>query len=1284
MILNKQINYRPFYAQTDLYFKFDISSYGSKNFDIGLSGLGGNFFYFSFVSGLIKSPDSKIIGSFYKEPISIHGYIQKKSNYQSILNYYLNNVPIDRSLFVGNQAILSNFFALIHDYDEPSSEINLDIEVYGNEVPDFEFSDFQLISDGLSGKIINRGNYSSLLFSMSSSDVTGPWLHPSQLNPNQFYNFYNKTILSLPLGSIVTLNLETDAGLRSYKIQLESDTEGGTVNPVIDPPQNTFARFFSFSGSISENEESEKIYQIDYNLGDKHTLDFEFDYYTGKYGDLLIKQMLPEGIPIVLSGDLPAENGRCSGYLFNSDLIVNVDKSVDINSPLYPINQSLNFSLTSVISGYFDNLEPVGLVNVTANLNSFNFSTKDTDISQIGLVDLGGSAGQLTSPSEDTILTYSPIKSETVKIEAVVGGGDYGKHTFYNEVIATGNIFLKTSIDKDYGEQGFTTYPYRGVGIASLLKYAIATADSSDNKKYWTLIEKENPALVYRDRQHRLKSSLILENNFIYGFISNKNNEYKFTNGIFTNGFIYEGDNLCNEVIERFIDFYENLDFLPPLDSKVSTLSIDTSVDTNTNYEINLDTNNFLIHSFKNNNSEEKVLIFESTLPHICYSFDDSVFLYSNMSNRIANLSPSSPLNPFNLLPDLNQTYYHTVTSVNGDSQTIVKAPKPLNETVDNEIFFKFINCSYIKEKSNNDRPFDIIKISSSKGGYIQIPFKTDRNKQTFDFVFSIKATDKKLQFLLSNNAFIKENVDIQYYVNFEISNAASNVTVQASPNIEDFLPYFSEYFFEDVNENLDNTSEFRKIRIRFTCDSPERTHYLMLRFVNDINITRLQEQTDFNSEISLKDIGLYTDHNISDIRKFVNRTASYGYLSFQAIFDYFIHKIYKINGSFYYEKKILSTDNSVDCSRIVFRPDRTEASIYGSELFGSDVKFLFYKMLGGLANEWNDSIYLDTEYSNDKILNVFSPTTVFAKPITISDLRTDTIDPFFSIGTDFVDLYVKAPNGVIIPYLASNSIYGSAVNKIIKIIKEKNADYSKRYIVKNGETFSIPRQLSPNELKIATDDAYLKKYTITCPTQLFLNIPYGKARYYDPDLGGLGFFYETPSAIGLLPNQRLFPENAENFNVFRGKYVQKTVTLNRLLYLTQDVYLNRNFDGQTVYLTNGFFEKIKVTDQDFVVEVSGLLKGVSKKTNKVWDFSFADDVDFTRGVVNLIDGPDRSVYSRNGIATNDNTFHSKFFKIKYLNPPEVLIDSSDSCVLSLIVKSGVQVKDTQQHSLPE
>lgn len=1322
MILNKEVNYRFFHPQTNLYFKFDLSNYDSQDFEVGLSGEGSLFF--SFQSGFIKSPDSKIIGSFNKERQVLDGYVRIDGGVGS-LYYSLNGTPIDRNVTINNLTNLYSVAVKIKDavlYSSPGviRQVELDYEILGANTPTLILSDLEISPLGLSGRISldNNSSFFTRIYSGTSQDVAGTWIFPDRIYPGNSYVFYNSDVKLLNGGTKVALNLETDAGFQNYDLDLINNSTDGGVVPLPDRQneESQYIQVSSYSGDIAENQQSEEIFSIRYAIGESHKLNFTFDYNQGKNGSLSTTKQLPNGTPIILSGKLPATNGICNGYLFNSNFTTTDTYVIsDPSSSIYPSNGFTNYAIEEEISGYFENLNPTGYASIIKNIIPSLSQINDLELYPSIAIDLGGTSGTISagvsSPATRVYSLINEYNEQSISVgntsetfSGFVGENDAGKFNFTNGIFFRSGVILETQSTFDSILTQDYLYPYRGIGMASLNQSVILTADAGqDGKKYWTIIDKSNPLFIFKNLNPLIIQSgsyKVTAGTLISGFLLRENDSFYYgaaggpwntENNTSSVSFVNETSrNFCNRLINRFASFYATLN---PFKYLNPSMGIYKSLKVNSNKEkigdINLNDTNFLMNPFKNININNKIvevknLIYKSTFPHLCYTFDDPIFLYSEYVNN--GTQDSSDNISTNLFPDF--------------------VPYADDYNITSPIPFAYQNAivSQIYNKISRILRYEITNVDG-KNALIYIPFQAGKLSlpKTFVFSFEIKNPTgganelQKIQVAFSDGMWFqtfedKSVIEKKSYTNFDLNTKESH-------SVNPLGNYISTTATPDG---------YIKIAVNLFCTHPQDISYIILNFING-NITDVGRLEGFSSggllSTEIRRLQVYEGSIPIDnqLPSYTARQGTFSPIDFECIFSYFMHKICGVGGFFdrptnYKDESNIAYFRGKNMAR--FNPTTkvqditTDSKNKITHLFGESLdanseniaqkifKFIYFVLTG-----------LNLSSTKEAVRRYKYGSKIFAAQRKSLAL--------FSIATDFVNLYTEDDNQIK-TYTSTDLVHGEAVSKILEIIKKYNPEFNTRYRVQDNTIIQIPQLLKSAEIELAPDiDIYAKRFYVILPRDLRLYIPLGKGRYYlnnsNTSQNTYGFFYQTD---GYLKNQTqlndagdfvdIFPLDHEKLNSYaisqNKQQIDSDTIFKRLIYSQGWIELYKEIN-EPVYLTEGYFEKEKLTDANFTVTVTGKLLDVTKRTVKVWDIEFADDDEmsinkidivnekvlkvYNRGGIKFVDN-DNSIYSLDDIAPlKDNKLYTKFLKIKYLNPPEKIIESSDACSISFILKSG-------------
>lgn len=671
IITGKQFRY--FYPQKSLNFNFKVYNYSSNNFEIGITGT--NYIYFKFKDGIIKDHYENIVGTFNKDSVDIEAYI-KDDKYE----YYLNSVPVARDLIIANAtSVFSSLVVQILDTPITNS-VEISASVNGEKIPELEFSNFYS-TESTNGKISNYNEYPVDIFSFSSSTLTGQWLYPSILYPNQTSDFFNYDSINIDVDTPVTLNLDTNFGQKSYTLYVKS--LGSTDNPsepeedIIDEVKSFAASIYKYSGEIIPTGVSKAIYEVQYVLSEPNQiLDLSFDYQQGKSGDATIN--LTEEAYVTFSGFLGLTSGVGSGILYNSDYYLEEDDFV-----LGFQKQTVNFyPELGTLTGYFDKLDPTGTVEITVygdgndtvltkNLNDNVFTSENSYY-----MDLGGKTGLYpnTKPNisnqYERIVEYKDIKiDETIQYATIKGEvkeGEEGKYTFTEVTVPINSGILFNSQPYNNAltsdQNPVTIYPYRGVGFACLEnQFVILSGDNNGSNRPFLIMNQSTEALFFKNIPNiDYKGQYIIypvktEGNLLKGRVlpekvlgGNVNTFYYKTGLYFNTDSELSAEAFINDsIIKDGINVYRNISPFKTVEDTKSQLYVKYNLESRKlkGPEIDWNDNNFLALKKPN---ETKLIVFNSTNEELTLGFSvkDPLFIkdaIAKPSDNSLNLIRTEP-----------------------------------------------------------------------------------------------------------------------------------------------------------------------------------------------------------------------------------------------------------------------------------------------------------------------------------------------------------------------------------------------------------------------------------------------------------------------------------------------------------------------------------------------------------------------------------------------------------------------------------------------------------------
>jgi hypothetical protein len=1281
IITGKQFRY--FYPQKSLNFNFKVSNYSSNNFEIGITGT--NYIYFKFKDGIIKDHYENIVGTFNKDSVNIEAYI-KDDKYE----YYLNSIPVARDLIIANAtSVFSSLVVQILDTPTTNS-IDISASVNGEKIPELEFSNFYS-NEATSGKISNYNEYPVDIFSFSSSTLTGQWLYPSVLYPNQTSNFFNYDSTGVNVNTPVTLNLDTNFGQKSYTLYVKE--LGSTLDPLeeedfeITNLEYLFSSMNLYSGEILPTGKSTAIYKIDYTLSNENqNLDLSFDYLQGKTGDATIA--ITEEVDVNFSGFLTAANGKCSGILYNSNL--SVDKK---DYSFYGLKSDITLYPDITLTGYFENLEATGYV--TTNIDSTvtlskNLNDQNLTESSLYYMDLGGKTGLYNdtkpniSNNYERIIFYKDLKIEdtleTITITGEVKEGDGGKYTFnevsvpiYSGVLAYSqdfsNQFITNNITKNL-------YPYRGVGIATLKNengsLKLLSGDSNGSFNPFLLLDESSDTIFFKNipnidyNGQYVLSPLANAGNLVKGrvLLDDKYTKYSKTGLYFNIDTEAPAKTFINDyIIKETIDSYRNLSPFEKIDNAKSQLFITKNqVKRPLNgQQLNWDENNFL------------------TLKK------DSISYFSAETNN----------------PTFGLVFNDPLLLQAGQ----VIEPADGNNLIKSNLVTNFIDNGTITETLNNTS-IVLTKYETSldiKDYILSYTFKTKKDVSAYNFSFYLKPSDdaKEKYFLQifdeNGNYFI-------YGITTDISNngRVTSIDSKGYDTKEDFDKNNIEYsnyirrFWVHIPVSL--TVEESIIKIRLVNGSGDEPPAIGQSYLFNPPSTTIEPISKYPAYFY---IGGVQVEELTSLTNDPSRYEAYiesistsineNYFPDGSRFDFFANRIRGINGSLYHYNKgntnyehvaFDSTEpNSVyrlknsDCNNNECFVRNGRSLQTGPGIVSRENLLKTYKGQSSNAGIW--------QFFNKYFLIHFKNITNNNYPILYTDLN-------------FNKLYFKYwnPTENIITYEESSFVLAedkNALNEILSILKTyKPFDFV--YETLNNKTYKIP--LSLNKLNVIPDDSisdivfsgYLGK-------TIEMNIQAGFARYYPYDdikrSELFGYFYETPDFFDIvnetiisstagetvtsLSSQDVFPNlkdsiNNRPFQPFSSNEGSPKIT--RLLKNDSVVSLSTTLD-RTVYISRCFFnQKTKIS-----VDLEGIFYKAEKRMSSVWDIKIFTDLDFTKNPIYsspVISDFKSPIYSAQGIASvKDGSEQSLYLEVKYEHKDDFNVDEADKALVSLIMKKS-------------
>lgn len=1270
--------YRSFYPQKDLEFQFEIEEATSQNFEVGVSG--NNYVYFSFKSGLVYDKSNNFIASFTK-PINFNSYIQT-----GLWNYYINNDPVARNINVGNSSVFSSVVCKIYD----GKTVNLNTNLNGSSVPELIFHNFNYTNSGLSGNVElvkyqsgsgeTRQNYIARVFEASSPLTRNPWTFPSELYPGVKYSFYNLGETGISSGSLVPFQLNSSFGIKSFSLIVDAEQE---ISGSGFTPDTSFVSIIPLvkhnliSGESTSISNWENIYEIFYTSPSGYRLDTEFNYYQGKIGSVNVSGTF--NLNADYSGTLNAVSGKASGLLYNSNLssVQNYTWS-GVDNPFSGSSAVTFYPSQGIVSAYFQDLNPTGSVSITEQSSTFKVSLNDNAISGPSrFVDLGGKTGFFTGASSnnriyDLLTTYNSNSIYTGLLEREFSGlitsGMSGKFNFSTVNFSDSAVTIQTTTPGTSimsSITGVSIAPYRGVAFASLSdSMIISSNDWNPNFKNWIAVSERNPILLYKNLDSAIDSkgsTTITAGTNVSGYILRDYSSYQMSGGSlsFSQAVASSSENFCNALVTSCNSYYEKLapfnyitdptESLYLTDLKSPTLSLKLPED------VNLNGNNFLMHPFtQEGDFSNKNPILLSRDPHVCYTFDDPIFFFSEYANNV------------------NIDYLNNQTNI---------LPDPLLYSLNQPPLFGFNNCTVTQSLFNSgisgsgiyssglNPIYSVSSLNNNENCTIYIPFRDEDitiedeiPDQSFVFCCEVKGDGinplTHIQVLFSDNIYYQRNSqtslieEINPYVNFALtSNGTKN----------------SFNTFASIKKQAD---DYYRIAVNVNFNTYQRISHVKLNFIENINDERNHILTT-NKSAKIKNLQIYKgslNEDYPDPIPYNHQIKTWAPIDFECIFSYIIHKIHNIDGFFSIgESRETVYSEFIGKKLCIFVPSKRIRDITIDEqngyrithLFGGSldtpgiaqkILFLFIYLLTGVQT--SNSNYRKNLYGNK----------VFATQ------RGSSFN-LFSLATDFIDLYIESEN-FIEPILSSNATYGQAINRVIKIIVDNKTDFTRRQTIQRNRLFSIPYQLYG--LILATDVGNSTRFMFngTLKKNLTLHIPYGVGRYYPSNTqsASFGFFYET-FILKNKANANAFPSSKEEFNKSASQIIDidPDLTFKRLVFSNSSLNFYKDVN-RTVYLENGYFTR----NQTQNIAMTGLYTSINKRNDKVWNVEIANDSGMISGNVSIVNpNPSLSSYYLSGISVNDGERRSKYLKIKYTGINYPINEARDRAAIYFYIKSG-------------
>jgi hypothetical protein len=1287
IITGKQFRY--FYPQKSLNFNFKVSNYSSNNFEIGITGT--NYIYFKFKDGIIKDHYENIVGTFNKDSIDIEAYI-KDDKYE----YYLNSIPVARDLIIANAtSIFSSLVVQILDTPVTNS-VEISASVNGEKIPELEFSNFYS-TEVTSVTLSNYNEYPVDIFSFSSSTITGEWLYPSILYPNQSSNFLNYDTIDIDVNTPVALNLDTNFGQRSYTLYVQEI--GSNIDPTEpradDREFNSIltASISKYSGSIVPTGTSKAIYKIDYNLSEpEYNLDLSFDYLQGKSGDATIN--LTKAIDVTFSGTLSAKEGKSSGILYNSNFsLIEKDYKIGVST------QDITLYPELTLTGYFEDLEPTGIVSIviedivplTKNLNDNQFTQENSYY-----MDLGGKTGLYGNGKPDTIKEYQRLvyykdvridnNVEYISIDGEVKKGDEGKYTFSTVTVPITSGILFNS--QDYSntltadQVDVTIYPYRGVGFASLQnQFAILSGDKDGSRRPFLIMNESTDAVFFKNipnidynGQYIIYPTKTQEN-LVKGRVlsirprESRSDIFYYKTGLYfnINDELVADSFINNSIIKDGINVYRNLSAFENVEDTKSQLYIKYDQEDRKvlGPEIDWNDNNFLALS---NQDQNNIPVFYSTSENLTLGFiiKDSLFLKDNvivsksvnLINTISNdglqgeiLNNEYSLDGAKLKFKKYKTPNNNIDAIYDFSHNFT-----LNEDGDYQISF-YVNPSLLELGQSNylirmclsfgNQPFySFLNVIGTTVGEIlgagAITIKQgDSNIHRLIFPFKeLKAKNYNLKF-----SFIK-------YSDFEDSNKLTEMTNCEGVN---FNPEGKEAYFEITGIQVEKKE----------CD------------IYDTTNCGPSSYSDFAIDNSIQNKGFFKS----------------------SAFSFFIHSLYGLKGNFssrhnFFKPFDLDLRNSriQTCSNGCFNIlNKIYQAVQYEEIDKYGSKTINYSELSESA----PNIY---KFFITEILPLLS---IFKNNVYTGNVQNDNFPILF---TDFNKLYLKgvdqAGENVLKTFERNNLYYGesiqdSAIIEIINLLLKYNSFTYETKQVKN-KFYDVPISIDGTNTPVEESNLSDIIFSGHLQNSMSLNIQAGYCRYYPYNNSTnsrknelFGYFYETENffdvkngqlvdsiadSLNTNINNNIFPDEKEEIN----KRPSSTLSLN-----TEKAKLKRlikkdsvlDFIGtvnRTVYVDKSFFSQVRNVSVDLI----GTFYNAQKNMSTVWDIRIFDNPNLAGqpSFSNSITNPTIVTYEAKGIVPQgkkDGEEQSLYLEVSYEHKDDFKIIESDQALISLILKQS-------------
>jgi len=1295
IITGKQFRY--FYPQKSLNFNFKVSNYSSNNFEIGITGT--NYIYFKFKDGIIKDHYENIVGTFNKDSIDIEAYI-KDDKYE----YYLNSIPVARDLIIANAtSVFSSLVVQILDTPATNS-VEISASVNGEKIPELEFSNFYS-TEVTSVNLSNYNEYPVDIFSFSSSTITGEWLYPSILYPNQSSNFLNYDTIDIDVNTPVTLNLDTNFGQRSYTLYVQEI--GSNIDPTEpradDREFNSIltASISKYSGSIVPTGVSKAVYKIDYNLSEPaYNLDLSFDYLQGKSGDATIN--LTKSVDVTFSGTLSAKEGKSSGILYNSNFSL-IEKDYKLGASTQNITLYPELTLT----GYFKDLEPTGIVSIviedivplTKNLNDNQFTQENSYY-----MDLGGKTGLYGNGKPDTIKEYQRLvyykdvridnNVEYISISGEVKKGDEGKYTFSTVTVPIKSGILFNS--QDYSNSltadqvDVTIYPYRGVGFASLQnQFAILSGDKDGSRRPFLIMNESTDAVFFKNipnidynGQYIIYPTKTQEN-LVKGRVlsirpkESRSDIFYYKTGLYfnINDELVADSFINNSIIKDGINVYRNLSAFENVEDTKSQLYIKYDQEDRKvlGPEIDWNDNNFLALS---NQDQNNIPVFYSTSENLTLGFiiKDSLFLKDNAivskSVNLINITTNgieagSPL----ISEDLNIEY-----SLDGATLKFKKYKTAINDI---DAYYDFSHNFTLNEDGDYQISFyvnpSILEPTQEK--YVIRMCLSNKNNSIHTFLNVIGILGENGLGATVNK---QANSDIYRFV-FPLKLIASNYNLKFS-----FIKELDYTYYESKFGSTDGSTDY--------CQS---IVFNPRGFEAYFQITGIQvEKKQCNN---VYDIGDCIPSSYSNFA--IDNSTQYKSFWKSSAFSFFIHSLYGLKGDF------TSIHNFFKPFDLDLRDSRIKSCSNGCFIIDNKtyqtVKYEEIINYGGKSINYNNTLQSNPNIYNFFIIEILPFLSIPKNNLFIGNIQNDNYPILF---TDFNKLYLKgvdqAGKNVSKTFERNDANYGesiqdSAIIEIINLLLKYNSFTYERKQVKN-KFYYVPISIDGTNTPVEESNLSDIIFSGHLQNNMSLNIQAGYCRYYPYNNSTnsrknelFGYFYETENffdvkngqlvdsiadSLNTNINNNIFPDEKEEIN----KRPSSTLSLN-----TEKAKLKRlikkdsvlDFIGtvdRTVYVDKSFFSQVRNVSVDLI----GTFYNAQKNMSAVWDIRIFDNPNLAGqpSFSNSITNPTIVTYEAKGIAPQgkkDGEEHSLYLEVSYEHKDDFKIIESDQALISLILKQS-------------